>query len=149
MLDSMICISILQDLIWCESRHCVFLDYFKTFWTCVGSCQIDKCVIVFFATFSPTLFSKMMYYNYSNSTIGSSRVMPKWCPVRVAPIWHIIYNIQYVEMLYMDMQYVMWNLVGRHTVYVPYVFTDVFLYLWCLTTQIKNTLTYSMPLNYV
>lgn len=45
--------SILQDPILCESRYCVFLDYFKTLWMCAGSCQIDKCVIV-----SSTLFSK-------------------------------------------------------------------------------------------
>lgn len=34
-----------------------FPDYFKTLWMCVESCQIDKCVIVFFYV-SPKLVLK-------------------------------------------------------------------------------------------
>lgn len=40
------CLLILRDLIWCESR--------QSFWRCVVSCQVDKCVIVCCLT----LFSK-------------------------------------------------------------------------------------------
>lgn len=47
----------MKDLTSCESRHGVCLDYFKTLWMFMVSCQFDKCVIVC----SSTLFSNVMY----------------------------------------------------------------------------------------